>query len=189
MKQMREQIKLLKAAHGPIVTQPPSSYPKVTEDRRSKGGKISQPQRRHIKKDDTVQVSGIPDTIAMDLSKLNPFGSFTFGCEAWTISFDRNPKFKKFFFEGNKLTSFVAVTIISVNFTFSKLPITFKVHYISFCNPLIPYCWIHKHFSACFGPSKTIYFWFIIKLQTSSKWRDRCAIPKHCSFFIVCEMI
>ena len=95
MKKLRSHIDFLKATQGPIL--PISTlYP---GEQKSAPGKLVQPQRRHIKKEENA--GSIPDVIQMDLTKLGDTKSFSFGSKEWTLSFDRNPKFKKFFFEGN----------------------------------------------------------------------------------------
>ena len=40
------------------------------------------------------------DIIQLDNSKLDGSGIFNFGCEQWTLSFEKNTKFRKYFFEG-----------------------------------------------------------------------------------------
>lgn len=98
MKSFKQQLDTFLATHGPIIIPPATSfYPKVAGEH--KPGKISQPQRRQIKKDENAG-PGLPDIIPMDLTKLDQTGLFSFGCQAWTLSFDNNPKFKQFFFAG-----------------------------------------------------------------------------------------
>jgi hypothetical protein len=93
MKKFRSHIDFLKATRGPLL---PVSI--LAREKKPGSGKVVQPQRRQIKKEENP--GSIPDVIQMDLTKLDQSGSFNFGFEEWTLSFDKNPKFKKFFFEG-----------------------------------------------------------------------------------------
>ena len=97
MKMFRSHIDLLKAKHGPI--HPISNL--SPQELKSGPAKVVQPRRRHIKNEENP--GSIPDVIQMDLAKLGDSKSFTFGRKEWTLSFDKNPKFKKFFFEGKTI--------------------------------------------------------------------------------------
>lgn len=100
LKMFRQQLDNFKASHGPVAF--PTAAPRCPKlAKGSRPGKISQPQRRHIKKEE-APVNVLPDVMPMDLTQLDQTGLFSFGSQAWTISFEANPKFKQFFFAGNQ---------------------------------------------------------------------------------------
>jgi hypothetical protein len=69
MRKFRQQLELFKATHGPVEVPPTNNQPKSGKENRP--GKMGQPQRRHIKKEET-QATGIPDVIPVT-KFLKPF--------------------------------------------------------------------------------------------------------------------
>ena len=59
---------------------------------------VVQPHHRRCQKEEVP--ASIPDIVQMDLAKLDRSETFFFGSKDWILSFDRNPKFKEFFFAG-----------------------------------------------------------------------------------------
>lgn len=99
MKNFRRQIDDLKAKHGPYIAFNIVKEDKYTTTPTSRGGrKMVQPQRRQLKKDANLET--FPDPFFLDLNKVNGRKTFDFGGPQWTLSFDENPNFKKFFYEG-----------------------------------------------------------------------------------------
>jgi hypothetical protein len=69
-------------------------------------GNVAQPQRRHLQREGNVE-GAIPDVIQLDLTKLTT-GTFNFGSQEWTLSFEENQNFKKYFYEGERHYIFTA---------------------------------------------------------------------------------